>query len=80
MYTEAAPAEAIRFLRLRDVLDRVPVSRSTLYRLMDKREFPQRRFIGSTAVWVESEVENWAAKKRIPDLTFDQLLGLEDAA
>lgn len=80
MYIEAAPADPTRLLRMTDVLKRVPVSRPTIYRLIAKGDFPDRRMIGSCAVWVESEVDKWVAKKRAPDLTFDQLLGLEDAS
>lgn len=63
MQTQAAPTEAIRFLRIKEVLARVPVSRPTIYRLMDKDEFPKAVRIGSSSRWVESEINNWLIEK-----------------
>jgi len=48
-----------RFLSLRDVLDRLTISRSLLYELMKEKvnPFPAPRHIGRRSVWVEKEVE-----------------------
>lgn len=63
MFAQAAPANPTRFLRIAEVLDRVPVSRPTIYRLMDKGEFPKAVRIGSSSRWIESEINNWLNDK-----------------
>lgn len=46
-----------RYLRLPAVLERVPVSRTTLYRWIREDRFPPPYRIGpNTAAWAESEV------------------------
>lgn len=53
--------EGIRFLSLRDVLDRLTISRSLLYELMKDpvQPFPAPLHIGRRSVWVENEVESY---------------------
>lgn len=63
MQTEAAPADTKRFLRIKDVLKRVPVSRNTIYRMMNKGEFPKNIEFGSVSVWIEKEVDDWMDAK-----------------
>ncbi len=63
MQTEAAPADTKRFLRIKDVLKRVPVSRNTIYRMMNKGEFPKNIELGSVSVWIEKEVDDWMDAK-----------------
>lgn len=48
-----------RFLSLRDVLDRLTISRSLLYELIKDpvQPFPSPVHLGRRSVWVESEVE-----------------------
>ena len=47
-----------RFLRTKDVIEKVRLSRATIWRLESEGLFPQRRRIGPHAVaWLESEVE-----------------------
>lgn len=49
-----------RFLRKADVIPRVGLSESTIYRLEQSGNFPQRYCIGPRAVaWRESEVDAW---------------------
>jgi prophage regulatory protein len=49
-----------RLLRLNDVRERVPYSRSTIYKLISQGEFPKPVSIGERAVaWVESDVDAW---------------------
>lgn len=55
-----------RVLRLRQVLDRTGLSRSSLYRLHAAGLFPRRVQISQRSVgWVESEVDTWLASKVI---------------
>lgn len=48
-----------RFLSLRDVLDRLTISRSLLYELIKDpvQPFPAPVHLGRRSVWVEGEVE-----------------------
>jgi prophage regulatory protein len=55
-------------LRLKDVLKRVPLGRSTLYRRMDAGTFPRQVALGSdpngnaTLVgWYEADINAWVA-------------------
>ena len=51
---------APRFLRISEVLDRVGVSRPTIYRWVASGEFPKQIAIGANSVvWLESDVTNW---------------------
>lgn len=69
--TNAAPA----LLRLSDVLARVRVSKSTLYRWSRNGQFPRPRALtpsGSTVAWLASEVYEWIeSKPAANDGTFD---------
>ena len=55
----AIPDTPQRFLSLRDVLDRLTISRSLVYQLIKDpiRPFPAPVHIGRRSVWVEGEVE-----------------------
>jgi len=50
-----------RFLSLRDVLDRLTISRSLLYELIKDpvRPFPSPVHLGRRSVWIECEVETY---------------------
>ena len=49
-----------RFLRISEVLDRVGVSRPTIYRWVAEGEFPKQISIGANSVvWLESDVTKW---------------------
>lgn len=49
-----------KLLRLADVRDRVPYSRSTIYQLIAQGKFPKPINIGERAVaWLESEIDAW---------------------
>lgn len=53
-----------RFLRERDVVDRIGVTGTTLYRWERDGKFPKRRKIGKQAVaWVEAEIEDWCVNR-----------------
>ena len=55
------PAEiASRILRLRSVLDRTGLSRSTLYRKIERGTFPMQVRISERCIgWRESDVDRW---------------------
>jgi len=49
-----------RILRLNKVLDRTGLSRSTLYRKIERRTFPRQVRISERCVgWREADVEGW---------------------
>lgn len=51
---------AHRVLRLKEVLDKVGVSRATAYRLMKDAHFPVPITLGGNSVgWIEAEVDAW---------------------
>lgn len=53
-----------RFIRLPEVLYTTGLSRSTVYEMMTRRQFPvQISLGGKTVAWLESEVENWMAER-----------------
>lgn len=49
-----------KIIRLKTVLDRTGLSRSTVYRMIANGSFPCQRRIGIQATgWYQSEVEEW---------------------
>lgn len=56
-HTATAKTPPDRLLKLSDVLPRMSVGRSTLYRMIDRGEFPPPRKFGAAARWRESEVQ-----------------------
>ena len=52
------------FLRLPEVQRRVPYSRSTIYLLIARGEFPKPHSLGARAVaWLESDIDDWMAER-----------------
>ncbi|AMF92665.2 transcriptional regulator [Vibrio fluvialis] len=50
----------MRFLKLKEVMEKTALSRSAIYRKMNDGEFPQSVSLGDRAVaWLESEVDEW---------------------
>ncbi|EGQ9702394.1 AlpA family transcriptional regulator [Vibrio parahaemolyticus] len=53
----------MRFLKLKEVMEKTALSRSAIYRKMSEDAFPKSINLGDRAVaWVESEVDDWMAK------------------
>lgn len=51
---------AKRFIRLPEVVRLTGLSRSTVYKLCNADEFPERRYPGGrVTVWIEAEVVAW---------------------
>lgn len=49
-----------RFLRLREVQQRVPLARSSIYMKVSRGEFPKPIHISARAVaWLESDIDEW---------------------
>jgi len=55
---------AQKLIRLPEVRQRVPLSRSMIYELMSRGEFPTPVSLGARSVaWIESEVDAWVETK-----------------
>lgn len=49
-----------RFIRLREVLHRTGLGRSTIYRWMNEGRFPRSVHLGGRSVaWIEHEIDQW---------------------
>ncbi|EGQ8174518.1 AlpA family transcriptional regulator [Vibrio vulnificus] len=60
MRTTAIGGRPMRFLKLKEVMEKTALSRSAIYRKMNEDQFPQSISLGDRAVaWVESEVDEW---------------------
>lgn len=50
----------MRFLKLKEVMEKTALSRSAIYRKMNEDAFPKSVNLGDRAVaWIESEVDEW---------------------
>lgn len=50
----------MRIIRLKDVMDSTGLARSTIYKYMGERTFPQTVSLGDRCVgWVDREVYDW---------------------
>lgn len=58
----AEPHRVTRLIRLPEVMNRVGLGRSTIYRWMSEGRFPKPVQLGGHAVaWVETEVDAWVS-------------------
>lgn len=55
-------SDKVRFIRREEVLDRVGLSKSTVYAMISRKEFPAPKKIGTNSVWVEDEITAWQRK------------------
>ena len=60
-----------RYLRIAEVVRRTGVSRSTIYEMMGKNEFPlARRLTSRTVGWEEAAIEDWMAARETAPIKF----------
>ena len=53
-----------RFIRMPDLRQKVGLSRSQIYKLIQQEQFPKPVKLGEkVSVWVDSEVEEWMSKQ-----------------
>ncbi|OEE87823.1 AlpA family transcriptional regulator [Vibrio crassostreae] len=53
----------MRFLKLKEVMQKAALSRFAIYRKMGEGSFPKSVSLGDRAVaWIESEMEEWIEK------------------
>ena len=63
-----SPVVPLRLLRFPAVRERTGLSRSTIWRLERRGEFPRHRRISANAVaWVEQEVAHWIQSRVRPE-------------
>lgn len=54
------------FLRIQDVIKMTSLSRSTIYRMINDREFPEQILVGTRQVrWHRQEILDWCEEKLI---------------
>jgi prophage regulatory protein len=53
----------LKLLNLLQVLARIGVSRSALYKWMAAGDFPKKVKMGSRTAWVEAEVDAWILRR-----------------
>lgn len=54
-----------KLIRFNILSQRVPLSRSTIWRLEKEGKFPSRRKLGkNTVAWLEAEIDKWIADRR----------------
>ena len=50
----------MRLIKLKEVIEKTSLGRSTIYEFMTKGTFPKQVSLGAKSVaWVESEVDDW---------------------
>jgi len=53
-----------KICRLRDVIARTGLPRSTIYELISRNEFPSQINLGPRSVgWIEKEIEDWIDRR-----------------
>jgi predicted DNA-binding transcriptional regulator AlpA len=70
-----APTGAVRLIERAEVLDKVPLSYATIWKMMRAGAFPRSRVIGDRTVWLEREIDAW-----IDALPNRQLKGDDESA
>ena len=48
-----------RFIKLPEVQRKTSLSRAAIYKRMARKAFPAQVKLGSTSVWLESEIDAW---------------------
>ena len=57
----------MKLIRLPEVLDRVSLKKTAVYKLIAEGEFPKPvKLTSTTSAWVEDEVTDWIADGREP--------------
>ena len=56
--------ERMRYLRFKELRQRVPLGRTTIWRMMREGGFPKSTRIGKAATaWLEHEIDEWIKKR-----------------
>lgn len=54
-----------RLIRLPDVMDRVGLKRTAIYKMIKAGQFPKQIRLGVASVWAESEVAAWIEQQKM---------------
>jgi prophage regulatory protein len=61
---ETPPSAPARMLRIADVMQRVGLGRSTVWRMVQEKMFPAPRRLGPKAVaWIEADIAHWVLNR-----------------
>jgi prophage regulatory protein len=61
---QVPPSTPARMLRIPDVVRRVGLGRSTVWRMVQEKTFPAPRRLGPRAVaWIEADIANWVLNR-----------------
>src|SRR5439155_2846707 len=72
----APPVTGDRYLRAREVCERVGLSRTTIWRQVRRGEFPTPRRLSANAIgWMASDVEAWIASRPTTRATVTPVAG-----
>jgi len=54
----------MRIMRLKEVIEKTGLSRSTIYKFISENKFPKQVDLGARSVgWVDTEIEDWLLAK-----------------
>ena len=54
----------MRLIKLKEVIEKTSLGRSTIYEFMTKGTFPKQVSLGAKSVaWIESEVDDWIMER-----------------
>ncbi|MBU3577486.1 AlpA family transcriptional regulator [Polynucleobacter sp. UK-Kesae-W10] len=53
----------MKLIRLPEVLDRVALKKTAIYRMMAEGDFPLPVKLGAASAWVEVEINDWIKEK-----------------
>jgi prophage regulatory protein len=55
-----------QILRMREVIQRIGLSRSTIYKLMENNDFPKPMKLGAQAIgWRDTDIDVWISSRPI---------------
>ena len=53
----------MKLIRLPEVLERVALKKTVVYRMMSEGEFPLPVKLGAASAWVEKEIDDWIIER-----------------
>jgi len=63
----------MKYIRFKELRQRVPLGRTTIWNMMREGRFPRSRRIGKAAMaWLDTEVDEWIRKQAGSEGTFSQ--------
>lgn len=54
----------MRIIRLNEVMDKTGLKKTSIYKLINNKKFPETLALGERAVgWLESEIDSWITER-----------------